>query len=238
MMKDNLWHFDAAPLRFDEAGDIIDGQHRLWAVINSETSQEFMFVYGISRAAQIVMDMGKSRNLGDFLSMRKEVNVSRLQALITASYKWHILEKRGREIFRSNYPIAIEELLEYFDSDADTLRDSARAEHRLRSAGIRVSPRAMTLAWHLFQKIDYEDTSHFFDSLKTMIGQEEGSPIIALRKKFDIIATTGTSENGQSATETLAYTIKAWNAYRAGAKIQILAWRAGGANPEKFPEPK
>jgi len=35
-----------------------------------------------------------------------------------------------------------------------------------------------------------------------------------------------------------ALVIKAWNAYRDGAPVRQLKYRIGGANPEKFPEPR
>jgi len=31
--------------------------------------------------------------------------------------------------------------------------------------------------------------------------------------------------------------LKAWNAWREGREVKILAWKRGGANPERFPIP-
>jgi len=37
--------------------------------------------------------------------------------------------------------------------------------------------------------------------------------------------------------ELAAFIIKAWNAYRTGASLNVLRWVRGGQNPEAFPVP-
>ena len=69
------------------------------------------------------------------------------------------------------------------------------------------------------------------DLLASGAGLEEGSPILALRRRLE--STDGWMKDRPAVTA--AWFIKAWNAWRAGREMQVLRWKVGGANPEPFP---
>jgi len=64
-MRDGKWTTCTAPIVFYEDGDIADGQHRLWAIIESNCAQRFLIVHGLEREAGLNIDMGFSRSLVD-----------------------------------------------------------------------------------------------------------------------------------------------------------------------------
>jgi hypothetical protein len=66
-MINNNWIFDGQPIRFNHSGGLLDGQHRLNAIINSKTTQEFLIVSDIRNDAFKVMDTGRARTAGDVL---------------------------------------------------------------------------------------------------------------------------------------------------------------------------
>ena len=47
-MKRGEWHCNGESIKFDSKGRFIDGQHRLKAVIKSNTTQEFVVVRNLS----------------------------------------------------------------------------------------------------------------------------------------------------------------------------------------------
>lgn len=51
------------PIIFDSSGSLIDGQHRLLAVIKSGTSQVFTVIRGLPPESKALMDMGQSRSV-------------------------------------------------------------------------------------------------------------------------------------------------------------------------------
>lgn len=64
-MRDGKWTRCVAPIVFYEDGDLADGQHRLWAIVISGTSQEFAILRGLDRASGLNIDTGLSRSLVD-----------------------------------------------------------------------------------------------------------------------------------------------------------------------------
>lgn len=64
-MKHGKWTECTVPIAFYEDGDIADGQHRLWAIIESKTTQKFFIVKNLSREAGLNIDTGLGRSLVD-----------------------------------------------------------------------------------------------------------------------------------------------------------------------------
>lgn len=64
-MKAGAWTQCLAPIAFYEDGDVADGQHRLWALIEAGTPQEFYVLRGISRDAALNIDTGAGRTIVD-----------------------------------------------------------------------------------------------------------------------------------------------------------------------------
>ena len=51
-MTEGRWRYTADPIRFDSDGKLIDGQHRLMAVVRSGCTVEMHVVRGLSPEAQ------------------------------------------------------------------------------------------------------------------------------------------------------------------------------------------
>lgn len=64
-MKEGRWTQCAANICFYEDGDLADGQHRLWAIVESETSQTFGILRGLPRPAGLNIDTGAGRTIVD-----------------------------------------------------------------------------------------------------------------------------------------------------------------------------
>lgn len=64
-MKSGKWGYCTAPIALYDNGEIADGQHRLWAVIESNRSQKFCVMRGVRQADGLNIDMGKGRTVVD-----------------------------------------------------------------------------------------------------------------------------------------------------------------------------
>jgi hypothetical protein len=64
-MREGNWTTCTVPISFYEDGDLADGQHRLWAIIESNCAQRFLVVHGLDRKAGLNIDMGFTRTLVD-----------------------------------------------------------------------------------------------------------------------------------------------------------------------------
>lgn len=67
-MAAGAWRLTGDPIRFTEAGGLIDGQHRLHAVIEADVNVTMTVARGIPAAAVVAIDAGARRHLADYLS--------------------------------------------------------------------------------------------------------------------------------------------------------------------------
>jgi len=64
-MKHGDWEFVGDPIRFAFDGHLIDGQHRIEAIILSGTNQIFSAIKGLPKTAVGKCDIGRKRGVGD-----------------------------------------------------------------------------------------------------------------------------------------------------------------------------
>lgn len=64
-MRDGRWTTCPTPIAFYDDGDVADGQHRLWAIVESGTTQRFPVARGLAREDGLNIDTGLGRTLVD-----------------------------------------------------------------------------------------------------------------------------------------------------------------------------
>lgn len=237
--------FNAESISFNSKGHLANGQHRLWACVESGMPISVLLVTGVEPDAQQTMDSGVNRTLRDHLEFHNGNYPNGLDSTLRYLFKYRAgVESSNRVSARPTAAQAIQ----LFDENPNILRS--------REFGVRVSRQLkvhMPLVWFLhyvFATVDddkgdpelslkaREDADHFFDKLATGIGLEEGEPIAILRHIIE-------RESRKSATafhriSSLGYhalIVKTWNHYRNGVtSIDRIMWR-GGKRKEKFPKP-
>lgn len=71
-MRRGEWITTHQGIAFDEDGNVIDGQHKLKAVVLSKMSIEMMVFHGVPKAAFSVLDIGAKRNYADTTGLSKK----------------------------------------------------------------------------------------------------------------------------------------------------------------------
>lgn len=61
-MRCGLWRKTPEPIMFDTKDYLINGQHRLWAVIESGRTIPFFICYGVDPSVMLVLDQGTARS--------------------------------------------------------------------------------------------------------------------------------------------------------------------------------
>lgn len=233
-MRDGLWLTDGSPIRFNTKGRLVDGQHRLWAVIESGVSIQVMVARNVPDEAFLVMDTGRTRGFADVLSIQypDTPNVLQVAATVRMAYRFKrglavssIVSSRGRAIENAT-------LLDFYGENMEAILYATRLADRIYTAFPRALPAS---AWSLFAlmvaELDVEDAEDFATHLMSGKNLGEGSSILALRAVLaeEMVKPTRPKH------EILGLAIKAWNFYRDGTHVQRLLMRLGGANPETYP---
>ena len=83
-MRSGCWRLTHQGIAFDPNGVILDGQHRLWAIVYADVPVEMHVWFNVPPESRMVIDGGRGRNLADHLRLGGglgEVNKEVLAAL-------------------------------------------------------------------------------------------------------------------------------------------------------------
>jgi hypothetical protein len=236
-MASGLWKV-GPPLMIDRDGHLLDGQHRLQAVLKTGVPVTFLVIRGLDPDTFHVLDQGAKRNIGDVLRMRGEQRFAELQAALVTKWRWDKVKDRPDRRMPSGggsigYP-TVDEALALLER-LPTMRASVE---RGTAVGRAVHFSRGITSWlhYEFSQLDADDAELFFDKLASGTGLDEDSPIRVARNQLLNAATP--SPELRDTERRAAWVVKAWNAYRRGAPTSLLKWSPGGRSPEPFPVPQ
>lgn len=230
-MLAGAWTWNGESIKFAQDGTLLDGQHRLSAIVKAGVPVQMLVIWGVDAETQHTMDTGSKRTPGDMLKLRGEKNYNSLAAGIRASIIW---DAGGRSFTGtgSGSTITNPQILSYL-KDHPEIRDYTKLFVRFRSS-VKVPASIGVLTARLFMEIDAADAEYFFDRLASGEGYK-GDPIFELARALQ--DASDKTKISRTPTWKLAVMIKAWNKYRLGEEVKLLSYRPGGSKREKFPEP-
>lgn len=233
-MRKGEWELNGETIKLSKSGTLMDGQHRLLAVIESKVPITAIIVTGVNEDSFATIDTGHMRGADDILALNGHKN-SRL--LASAARALILYEKGGVSTLSTrgygSDRVSNAEVLEYVTRNQDVL-DAAyyvvghRGVRSLLPAGQIATPLRT-----LFTRANSEKSDEFFGALDSGVGLSGDSPIYLLRERL-IAATSGKSK--LRSRIIVALTVKAWNAYISGAPMKILRFTESGTNTEQMPE--
>ncbi|MFH9013999.1 hypothetical protein ACH4C6_21790 [Streptomyces sp. NPDC017943] len=227
--KGDVVLLDTPPIH---GGPLLDGQHRLSAIVAADTTIRMLVVSNLPDSTQETMDTGAKRSLGDVLKLRGEERYVPLAAILLRVYLWEVQGQR-RSMKADRAKPTHRQLLQFLEQHPE-LRRSAEIGSRVRGA-VSISASTAGLCHWLFNRIDQSDCAFFFARLTDGAGLDTDDPIYALRRVAENFAKDKGRINEEHMT---ALVIKGWNAYREGRQVRLLTYKPGGATPETYPEPK
>lgn len=201
---------------------LIDGQHRLAAVVLSGVCIQTFVIEGLASDVFDTKDVGKRRSAGDTLGVRGEPNACRLAACLILIDKY-VTGRSDKSVTYSN--TEIEELLEKYPEARNSLHTNKAGR------GI-ITPSVLDACHYLFSRKDPVLAEEFVEKLTRGTGLEEGTPWYILRER---LVANSLSKAKLDRPYLMALCIKAWNHSRVGGTIRFLRWRDKGETAERFP---
>lgn len=227
-MASGNWILNGESIKLATDGAVLDGQHRLQAIVLSGATIESIVVFDLPNEAQETVDRGLGRNIADALRLRGEVNVNVLAGAIAQAV---VIQSPTPS--KSDFWPSTTEALNYLGAHPE-IRESVLVGDHLRSV-IGYPATTAAALHHLFGLLNREQADAFFASLMDGANLTPDSPILRLR---EIMLRELTAQRRMPRHRLWALTIKAWNAWRQGQPLQILKWKTGGSKPESFPTPR
>lgn len=219
------WRFNGDTIKISSSNDILDGQHRLWAVIEAKMSIETIVVRGIEPDAFATIDtMRKPRSGSDLLAL---MGATGPRSTISVGLQW--LVRYQRKVLE-NYKAPVNRL-ENSDIE-EAYRNNpgmARAAERTSKLRAVTNPGILAFFYYILSNRNPDLAERMIHTLENPSGVGINDPFFRLRSYF-----MGAMVR-RDPVVAIALMIKAANAAHEGKEIKMLSWRNQGSTPEPFP---
>ena len=218
-MANGNWREDTFEfIKISKEGNLLDGQHRLLAVVKSQTSIKFQIAYGLPDDVFQVLDTGSVRSSKDVFTIKKIDNAN----AITSSIKSYIVNKRGYGHYRdSNAKLKITNtiILEEYEKRPEFWQEVATFSLKgYRNFSHVLSISTIGSFYSHFYDFSPEQARDFVSQLCT--GENiTNSTIITLR---NLLIKDKISSKKISSDDKFNLIIKSWNAFRLGKNYRVL----------------
>lgn len=220
------WQFNGDTIKISEDGDVLDGQHRLWAIMEAKMPVETVIIFGIKREAFATIDtISKARGGADILALN---GVTRHRKTLSGALAWLIRwNRKCLEDYKApQFRVENSDIEMAYRENPGILRAADRA------APLRLiaNPSILAFLFYIFTNRNCEIAERMMTTLENPAGVGVNDPFFRLRAYF--LA----DREKRDPIVTIALAIKAVNAAARGEKMQVLRWQNQGKSPEDFPK--
>lgn len=220
------WKFNGDTIKISEDGDVLDGQHRLWAVMGAKKPIDTIVVSGIARDAFATIDtLRKPRSGSDVLALN---GAERYRNITASALQWLIRYQRGSiSTFRDpKNRVENSDIEESFAAHPGI----AQAVERCMPLRSMVNPSIIAFLYYVLTNKNEYLAERMVETLENPAGVPVSDPFFRLRSYL-----TMAKQKQRIPIVTIALAIKAINAAHKDEKITTLSWRNQGTKPEAFP---
>ncbi len=222
-IKNGNWEYNGETIKIASNGVILDGQHRLWAVIEADKSILVEVIYDLSPKVWDTIDQGGVRTNADNFSRQKVKNYVKVAALINPLY---FLNRRRYKALSATV-LTKREAFQYYEEHKNVIEGI-----NLNRRHIKVPPKyVFACEAYLRQYNNPEAVDSFFGQLSSgqiLPGFEQ---VFVLREW--LIKMAGEVRSNPKGTEYVAKILKAYQNFKRGKNPKTIRWSE--ASNEAFP---
>lgn len=229
-IKTGKWRFNGDTIKIADTNDVLDGQHRLWAVIEAKVPIETILVRGIERDAFATIDtLRKARSGSDILTLN---GAHQYRAIIASALPWLIRWQRGALLdYRApQNRVENSDIEDAYKAHGGGLAVAAERAAKLKGV---VTPSLLTFFYYILVNRNAPLAERMMRTLEYPTAAAFDDPYFVLRAQL-----MNTRNSRVNTIVVFAWMIKASNAAFKNAAMRALNWRNQGERPEPFPELK
>lgn len=233
-IKSGNWKNIGDSIRFSKKGRLLDGQHRLMGIVESNTSIKTDIKTGLPDEVFDLIDTGKNRSSGDVLAIKGYKNPVMLAAAIKIVYRYDNKQLGNNKVIdkfkrSTNHDIATWDESHNMELMQECIENGIKCNNKLKIFAAGTYAGLM----YILARKNKEQAFAFFEKLASgeNISTTNNSAIYNLRQRLVNIAT---ANKNVSYEERYALVLKAWNLHREGTVVKRLLWGDG----EDFPRAK
>ena len=222
-IREGRWQVNGDTITFAD-DRLIDGQHRLMAVIESGIPISTFVVRGVPSESFLTKDSGRKRGAADALAIIG-VNYSNS---VAASLKQVWLYYKTGKLDNTGIAPSTSILIEFYEKHTGITRSVQLIKTRTNL----VQNSLLSALHYLFSQKDQDAADQFMNDLCTGANLDPYDPVFLLRKRL--------LENLSSTLKIPFYSlgaliIKAWNARREGKTAKRITFKSTGSGEEDYP---
>lgn len=235
------WQLTHQPLALTPAGAVLDGQHRLAAIVAADQAVDMLVVRDADPETFGVVDAGAARTTGDTLKIAGYSDVNHLSAAVRGYIVYDQVIGTTVDFKKRLSVVTTVDVLEFLD-DPDRRETALRSVQVGRQVATQLARYGLTTAIGMsvmltrLRKTDLGPTTvaEFYARLGDGVSLAADSPILALRRWF--MSDTGYARISNEARRAVAVAniLKALNDYALGRPRSVVAFKLG---TEEFPGP-
>jgi hypothetical protein len=213
-MGRGAWRLNTAePIKIAENGRLIDGQHRLAAIVEAGVPVDMLFAYNVPEDVMDIIDTGMKRTNSDMFQIRGVDSAP----LVSSSIRKFLVYSTTKNTNPNSINVPYDIIWNEYEKNTEKWNEIIREIKGLTKNFKFVEPSVLTAWYAICKGISPVDSRIFFDKLVTGIGLTEKDPILVLR---NLMITGKYKElNGKL---KYAFFIKTWNYFRDKKAISVL----------------
>lgn len=224
-MKAGDFPFCADAVRFDDSGQLIDGEHRMRAIIESGTTHTMLVVYGLDPKSRMYMDQGVTRRPADQITLGlKRKNASKLAAVANILIRWEAAAH-----LTTNLKPTPNEVYRYVEENVGLLELAVHHQNEL-VRGIGYGTAACAAVFVRAYAVDPIFTVRFFEGLTDGVDLVPTQPLHTLRQA---LITRPRKEHWQP-LDTMYAMVRMFNAERRDETMAKLQFPASAYELQHF----
>ena len=229
-MKSGSWMTNGESIKFSASGLLLDGQHRLHAIVLAGITVDMLVIEGLDESVAISMDKGASRSIASWLKHRGIKNATQIgaiarQSLIYDKGLWSYQAVGAYGTTDAEVIAHVENNLERIETAYQVVQGAKRfvnasilATIMLKAAGQRAVDECDLCVW-------------FSEKLADGQSLTAVQPVYHLRNRLTTAAVGKVSPYIQRGLATMA-----WNKTALNESCRVLQFRINGDNPSRIPE--
>lgn len=227
------WYVTGDTIKINGDGSLLDGQHRLSAIVAAGVPVRIAVARGVDSVAQRAMDRTLSRTLGDDLRMAGHAHYNMLAAACGLRMRWDDGSRSGGSfgVTRASLDDANDVLqrVPHFERSV-----AMCADHRLTKL---VQGSVAAMCHSVWYEIDPRLADAFIEDFASGVGLKKRDPVLAVREK---LIEARAAHVKYRVGDLIAILMRAWNARIEGREM-LKVYRYGGGKrargQQNIPEP-
>jgi hypothetical protein len=234
-MTRDQWKLSHQAIGISETGMLLDGQHRLRAIIKSGKTIPIYVVTGLKDDVMTVIDTGSKRSTGDAFGLLEVSQANNIAAAIQQYYKI----KTGAESFAgviggktgSSTTMSNQEKYDFYLNNEALIEKVLRVGLKCYSA-VRFYSISRLIGMSLYLVLDKDHTFSLVEEFWLNVHMISEKKIPACKVLSSVLLKYLSGSEVMKSRYKSAITVKAWNAYIKGSDVKILKF----STDEGFPE--